>query len=102
MSSTWGLTPALPAEAKHQTQTAAPPRPVLAPQQAQAAHQGIVWLHLSAIVVWLFVAGLLGLLFLAGKPVPPVVALAGFGAAAGHGLFLALHLFLAARARRRR
>jgi hypothetical protein len=101
VSSTWGLTPALSAEAKRRTQATAPVRPALAPQQAQAAHKGIVWLHLSAIVVWLFVAGLLGLLLLAGKPVPPVVALAGFGAAAGHGLFLALHLVLAARVRRR-
>jgi nucleoside phosphorylase len=66
-----------------------------------AAHKGIVWLHASAIAVWLLVAVTLGALLLAGKAVPPVVVMAGLAAAAGHGLFLLTHLFLAARARRR-
>jgi nucleoside phosphorylase len=66
-----------------------------------AAHKGIVWLHASAIAVWLLVAATLGALLLAGKAVPPVVVMAGLAAAAGHGLFLGAHLFLASRAAKR-
>jgi hypothetical protein len=60
-----------------------------------------VWLHLSAVVVWAFVGLLFGVLLLAGKAVPPVVVIACGGAALGHLVFLATHLYLARMIRRR-
>jgi hypothetical protein len=73
----------------------------LTPAAAQAAHKGIVWLHASAIAVWLLVVVTLGALLAAAKPVPPVVVIAGAGAALGHALFLATHLLLARKARQK-
>lgn len=73
----------------------------LSPKVAQAAHSGIVWIHLSAIVIWLFVAAILGILAAAGRGVPAMVIVAGIGAAAGHAIFLATHWFLASLARKR-
>ena len=76
-------------------------QPVISAASAQAAHRGIVWLHVSAIVVWGVAAAMLGALYLFGKPVPPAVVLIGFGAAAGHAIFLGVHLLMSVSAGRR-
>ena len=73
----------------------------LSPRAVRAGHQGIVWLHASAIIVWVFVSVVFAALLAAGKAVPAAVVLAGAAAACGHGLFLATHLYLAAYARKR-
>ena len=111
MSDAWGLDqrPAKPARraraargaAAAQGDGAGRPAPGLSPKASAAAHRGIVWLHLGAIAVWLLVAGLLGALMAAGKNVPVAVVVAGVGAALGHGIFLASHLYLESRARPR-
>jgi hypothetical protein len=104
MAQRWGLagTGALAGDTRDE-QIMARPRAAstLPPPHLRAAHRGVVWLHLSAIVIWLFVAGTLGIIALAGKAVPPAVVAAGLAAAAGHGLFLAAHLYLASRSERR-
>ena len=73
----------------------------LSPEASAAAHRGIMWLHIGAIAIWLFVAALFGGLMAAGKNVPAVLVAAVVAAAAGHGLFLVVHLVLGSRARRR-
>jgi hypothetical protein len=79
--------------------TAGAPR--LSPQVAASAHNGIVWLHLSAIVIWLLIAAVFGAVAASGRELPVVVFVATLGAAAGHSLFLGVHAFFAAAARRR-
>src|SRR5574341_2632819 len=104
MAQTWGLTKPIVADQLAGVKQDAPRRAApakLSPRSARAAHHGIVWLHVSAIAVWLFVALTLGFILAAGKPVPPVAVLAGAAAAAGHGLFLAVHLYMASLASRR-
>jgi hypothetical protein len=76
-------------------------RAPIPPAAARAAHKGIVWLHASAIAIWLLVVVTLGALAAAGKAVPPVVLAIGVAAALGHGLFLGVHLLLAAQAQKR-
>ena len=68
---------------------------------AASAHRGIVWLHLSAIAIWLLIAAVFGAVAASGRDLPVVVFVATLGAAAGHAVFLALHAFFAAAARRR-
>ena len=86
MAQTWGLETA--------------PKPVRPKRPAdksvkRAGHKGIVWIHVAAIVIWLFTAGILGALWLAGKNVPGAIVIGGLIAAAGHGVFVLLHLYLA-------
>jgi hypothetical protein len=92
MSQGWGLT----------TEDAPKPaaRPV-DPAVRRSGHKGIVWIHIAAIGIWLFTALILGVLWLAGKNVPGAIVLGGLLAAAGHGVFVAVHLFLSKRATRR-
>jgi hypothetical protein len=73
----------------------------LSPKVAASAHNGIVWLHLSAIVVWLVIAAVFGAVAASGRDLPAVVFVATLGAAAGHAIFLAVHALFAALARRR-
>jgi hypothetical protein len=73
----------------------------LSPQVAASAHSGIVWLHLSAIVVWLLIAAVFGAVAASGRELPVVVFVATLGAAAGHALFLGVHAVFGAAARRR-
>lgn len=105
MAQVWGLAqerPATRAEADRQERArVARERRRLSPEAVRSGHKGIFWLHFSAILVWLLVAGVFGVLIAAGKNVPPAVVLASIAAMAGHGLFLATHLFLASLARRR-
>jgi ABC-type polysaccharide/polyol phosphate export permease len=68
---------------------------------AASAHNGVVWLHLSAIVIWLVIAAVFGAVAASGRDLPAVVFVATLGAAAGHAIFLAVHSFFAAVARRR-
>jgi hypothetical protein len=68
---------------------------------AASAHNGIVWLHLSAIAIWLVIGAVFGAIAASGRDLPAVVFVATLGAAAGHAIFLALHSFFAAAARRR-
>lgn len=100
MTDSWGLQakpkaelPDLPSAPSKTAKRAV--RHKLPAKSAQAAHKGIVWLHLSAVIVWIFVALLLGALMVAGKGVPPVVVIACGGAAMGHLAFLGTHLYLA-------
>lgn len=101
MATTWGMTAVKPDAPPRNGTYNRSTKAKLPPQAAREGHRGIVWLHASAVAIWLLVAGVLGALLLAGKPVPPVVIIACAGAAAGHALFLATHLFLAAAAQRR-
>ena len=73
----------------------------LSPRASAAAHKGIVWLHLAAILLWLGLAAVLGVVGATGREIPSVVFVACVGAAAGHGLFLGLHSYFASAARRR-
>ena len=90
MSNTWGL---------ETEQAPAPKAKVLDPELARSGHSGIVWIHVAAIGIWLFTALLLGALWLAGKNVPGAIVIGGLIAAGGHGIFVAVHLYLARRAR---
>jgi hypothetical protein len=93
----WGLAETRPPKA----QPSDAGRASLPPRAAQAAHSGIVWLHVSAIALWLLVIGVLWAISATGRDIPPVVFIAGLAAAAGHALFVALHLAFAALARKR-
>ncbi|HEX2034462.1 MAG TPA: hypothetical protein VHS99_09780 [Chloroflexota bacterium] len=101
MADAWGLSKAEQRTAGAPQDGAAPRKRKLPPKVAKAAHSGIVWLHLSAIVVWLLVGAVLGVVAATGRDVPMVAVVAGLGAAAGHGLFLAVHLVLASAAQKR-
>ena len=87
MSGTWGL------------ETAERPQPQekrpLPPKAARAGHKGIVWIHAAAIAIWLLTGAILAIVWMAGREVPDKLVLACFLAAAGHGLFVAVHLYLA-------
>jgi hypothetical protein len=93
----WGLAENRPAESR----PSGAGRAGLPPRAAQAAHSGIVWLHVSAIALWLLVIGILWAVSATGRDIPPVVFIAGLAAAAGHAVFVALHLAFAAMAKRR-
>jgi len=93
----WGLAENRPAESRPSVAG----RAGLPPRAAQAAHSGIVWLHVSAIALWLLVIGILWAVSATGRDIPPVVFIAGLAAAAGHAVFVALHLAFAAMAKRR-
>jgi hypothetical protein len=110
MADVWGLAPPRQADDRQADDRAAvagdearrrPGRRPLPPRAALAGHKGIAWIHGSAIVVWLLVAIVVGALVAAGTSVPAAVLVVALGAAAGHGLFLITHIFLAAAARRR-
>ncbi|HXI15315.1 MAG TPA: hypothetical protein VNM48_03015 [Chloroflexota bacterium] len=90
MSKTWGV---------ETEQAPASKAKVLNPELARSGHSGIVWIHVAAIGIWLFTALLLGALWLAGKNVPGAIVIGGLLAAGGHGVFVAVHLSLAHRAR---
>ena len=55
----------------------------LSPQVAASAHNGIVWLHLSAIAIWLVIGAVFGAVAASGRDLPVVVFVATLGAAAG-------------------
>ena len=96
MSAGWGVS-----DTQADTARSERPKRALDPKSARAGHQGIAWLHISGIAIWLLVCAVFGALIAAGKNVPGVIIGAGLVAAAGHALFLAVHLFLASAARRR-
>ena len=86
MAQTWGLeSPAKPTRPKRTADR----------EVAKSGHKAIVWIHVAAIVIWLFTAGILGALWLAGKNVPGAIVIGGLIAAAGHALFILVHLYLA-------
>jgi hypothetical protein len=93
----WGL-PETRAARKPQTRK---PKGGLSPRVAASAHNGIVWLHLSALTLWLAIAGVLGAVQATGRDVPVIVFVACLAAAAGHGIFLLVHTAFGAAARRR-
>ncbi len=91
MSQTWGTA----TDSEEKPKPAA--RPAL-PAVRRSGHKGIVWIHVAAICIWLFTALILGALWLAGKNVPGAIVIAGLVAAAGHGVFVAVHLVLSKKA----
>lgn len=99
MADAWGVARPQPSETV--TRAPAAPKVKVTPKVAHAAHKGIVWIHLSAMIVWLLMAALLGTLASFGKPVPLVVIIVGVAAAGGHALFLLTHLYFAAAAQKR-
>ena len=98
-SKVWGLTQPLTEPEPPGRRSKPNNRPRLSPEAARAGHRGIVWLHLLATGVWLLVAVALEAIAAAGKAVPAVVIVTSVGAAASHGVFSLVHLFLASAAR---
>lgn len=100
MSDTWGLPDVRPspggaAPGKGSRKTRVPPK------VAAAAHGGIVRIHVTAIGIWLLVVVVVAALNASGRELPPLLVIGALAAAAGHALFLSLHLVFAAAARKR-
>ena len=85
MAQTWGVETAKRARAKRPADKSV----------SGSGHKGIVWIHVAAIGIWLFTAAILGALWFAGKNVPGAIVIGGLVAAAGHGVFVLVHLYLA-------
>ena len=82
----------------------ATPSRTTTPAGAQAIarlHHSIARLHVIAIGFWLLAAAVTSVLVLAGVGVPTFVPVGSLIIAAIHGLFLALHRWLAHRAQRK-
>lgn len=100
MSDTWGLPDVRPASGgsapgKGSRKTRVPPK------VAAAAHGGIVRIHVTAIGIWLLVVAVVVALNASGRELPPLLIVGSLAAAAGHALFLSLHIVFAAAARKR-
>ncbi len=77
---------------------------IITPAGAQAIarlHRSIAQLHGLAIGFWLLAVAATGALVLVGVGLPPFVPVVSLTIAAIHALFLALHWWLAHRARRK-
>ena len=92
------------ADRRSASTTRATPSRTTTPAGAQAIarlHHSIARLHVIAIGFWLLAAALTSVLVLIGVGLPTYVPVVSLIIAAIHGLFLALHRWLAHRARRK-